>query len=62
MGEALLALLERLILSPVAQQAAWDVLKPHLMSGTPIDHATLATATREADKTDKEAEILLTQA
>lgn len=50
MSSILLSLIEKLVLSPVNQQAAWDIVKPYIMGGQvpPVHVVELAHAEADA--------------
>ena len=50
MSAALLALLEKLVMSPAVQEAAWDLIKNALASGTEPSADVIAQADRLADE------------
>lgn len=51
MGVALFMLLEKLVLSPVAQQAAWDMIGPYLQTGQAVPPKMIELANEIADRT-----------
>lgn len=52
---ALLLLIEKLVLSPVVQDAAWALLKPHLIAGSVPPAEVLSAADAAADQAHAEA-------